>query len=684
MPSGRTAGGRLKTGVFFDAAPCGFLIVAPDWRIQKVNATFADWMGRDADDLAEAHLRDLLDVGGRIFFDTHFAPLVRLQGGFHEVALNLKRADGSKMAALVNAAEHFAADGTVEAVLVTVFNATDRRRYEAELVTARNALRELNEGLEERVRLEVESRLATENVLRQAQKMEAVGNLSGGIAHDFNNILQIVSANLGLAARRVSGDATSYIQNAQAGVEKGAQLAHQLLAFARRTPVSTTVADAATVVAGLHDMIVRTLGAEVAIELDLPDTPLPVEIDTSQLENAVLNLSINARDAMAGLDGAGTLAIAVRAVEPGSPDLPDGLHGRHVEVRVGDTGEGMDADTLAKVFEPFFTTKPAGKGTGLGLAMVYGFARQSGGRVTIASEAGRGTAVSIWLPRTSKALASGATLPQGGAFGGTETILIVEDNETVRAATRALLTDLGYTVLEASDGDGARAHLTGPAPIHLTMFDLILRGLQDGMELVRDFQARGYEGRLLLTSGHADEFEGHLDRSIELLRKPYDRAALAGAVRRVLGTGGMVTPAAMHSAPLPAPETRAAEGVRILVVEDDFLIRLSTADQLGDLGHSVLEAGSGEEALDIVGRETIDVLLVDLGLPGMSGEELARTVRRDHPDIAIVFATGAKEAPELDGLPALYLDKPYRDADLRKVLQGFSRRRATAQGEAIG
>ncbi|CTQ51271.1 hybrid sensor histidine kinase/response regulator [Jannaschia donghaensis] len=651
---------------FFDDAPCGFLIVGPDWSIRRANAQLEQWIGTSRGELAGRHLRDLLDVAGRVFFDTHFAPLVRLQGAFHEVALNLKRADGSRMPALVNAAERTGADGAIEAMLVTVFNASDRRRYETELLDARNALRELNEDLEDRVRKAVKARLEAEDTLRQAQKMEAIGNLSGGIAHDFNNILQIVSSNLGLLSKRVPKEGADFLANAQAGVGRGAQLAQQLLAIGRRGPVETKVVDAVAVIEGMHDLLERTLRSSTRTSFDIAPGVLPVEVDVSQFENAVLNLCINARDAMEGLAN-GELSLVVRDWPAGATALPKDLHGPHVEIRVVDTGAGMDAATLAKVFEPFFTTKSSGKGTGLGLAMVYGFARQSSGQVTIQSAVGEGTAISVWLPRSPKPL-DGGTVPEPVPIrGGDETVLLVEDDDEVREATRSILADLGYTVLLAQNGAEARRYLRGSATVDLTILDLILRDSEDGIALMQEFKSKANDGGLLLTSGQADAFEDRLDPSFELLRKPYDVTALAAAIRRAIGTDGRA--ASQQATPRAADLPVLPTGMRVLIVEDEILILMAAVDQLRDLGHTVFDANSGEAAMEVLRTADIDVMITDLGLPGLDGGALARAARQSKPSIGVVFATGAHDLPDLPGAAGVRLSKPYREEDLAKALE---------------
>ena len=639
---------------FFDEAPCGFLIVAPGWTVQNANRTFLSWTGKAASEVEGRNLRELLDVAGRIFFDTHFAPLVRLQGAFHEVALNIRRADGTKMPALVNAAERLGPDGELEAMLVTVLNATDRRRYEEELLRTRNDLRELNEELEARVAAEVERRMAAEAVLARAQKMEAIGALSAGIAHDFNNTLQIVSANLGLLTRRVDAQSAEFVSNALSGVDRGAKLARKLLSFGRSAPVEAVTLDAAATVEGLGDMISRVMSGEAEVQIDVPDDPLPVEVDLSELENALLNLSINARDAMAGAADP-RLRIAARALDEGADDLPEGAEGAHVEIRVEDNGCGMDEATLGRLFEPFFTTKPEGKGTGLGLSMVYAFARQSGGRVTALSAPGRGTAISIWLPRAPGPIRRKEDLDAGDVPGGSESVLLVEDSDAVRRGTRALLEELGYSVLTARDGAEARERLASSGGVDLVILDLVLRGSEDGATLLRQLVEAGHEGGALLTSARADEFDGRLDRSVELLRKPYGKTALAGAVRRALG-------AARRGA---GPD--ASGSLRVLLVEDEALIRLAAVAQLSDLGHAVVEASSAEEALGHLESGPVDVLMTDLGLPGMDGGTLAARARDIHPGIGVVFVTGAEGLPPLSG--AVRLGKPYSDEQIARALR---------------
>ena len=391
----------------FENAPCGYLAMGADGRVAMVNHTFATWLGREKSEMVGCRFQDFLNIAGKIYYETHFAPLLRMQGFFNEVALDLVRADGSTLPVLVNAVQRRGEGGEVGFVRITVFNASDRRRYEREMLEARRAaekanteLLELNRTLEQRVAEAVEARLKSEQTLHQAQKMEAVGQLTGGIAHDFNNMLAVIFSSLGLMERRLARgeDVSRLIASAQEGANRAAELTKRLLAFSRQQTLSPEALKPNEMVANMSELLRRTLGETVRFETVLAGGLWPVFADRNLLESAILNLAINARDAMP--DG-GRLTIetanshlddayaAANAVEPG----------QYVLVAVTDTGTGMSPEVMAKAFEPFFTTKGVGKGTGLGLSQVFGFVKQSNGHIKIYSEPGHGTTMKIYLPR---------------------------------------------------------------------------------------------------------------------------------------------------------------------------------------------------------------------------------------------------------------------------------------------
>ncbi|HEV2594562.1 MAG TPA: ATP-binding protein [Sphingomicrobium sp.] len=404
---------------------------------------------------------------------------------------------------------------------------------------AETALRELNETLEARVVEEIAERRAAEVALQQAQKMESIGKLTGGVAHDFNNLLQIISGNLQLLQAEVAAGskAERRITNAMAGVQRGAKLASQLLAFGRRQPLEPKVINVGRLVGGMEDLLRRSIGEGIEMETVVSPSLWNAFADPTQVENAVLNLAINARDAM---DGMGKLTIEVRNAHLDhdySLQNPGVDPGQYIMLAVSDTGSGMSEDLVERAFEPFFTTKAEGKGSGLGLSMVYGFAKQSGGHVKIYSEVGEGTAVRLYLPRVheNEDIAPGPILVEAG--GGSETILVVEDDAEVRSTVTELLRELGYKVLTAKDAASAVPILESGVKIDLLFTDVVMPGPLRSPELARKAQELIPSIAILFTSGYTENaivHGGRLDPGVNLLTKPYSRGALATRIRDVL------------------------------------------------------------------------------------------------------------------------------------------------------
>jgi PAS domain S-box-containing protein len=387
--------------------------------------------------------------------------------------------------------------------------------------------------------IDVTDQQAAEAHLRQAQKTEALGRLTGGVAHDFNNLLQVIGGNLQLLVRDVTGNsqAEARVRNALAGVTRGSRLVSQLLAFARRQPLAPKVVDLGRLIRGVDEMLRRALGGAIDLNTVVAGGLWRTLVDPSQVETALLNLAINARDAMAGR---GKLTI-----EAGNALLDDAYAARHVDVKPGqyvmlavtDTGKGIAPDVIEHVFDPFFTTKPEGEGTGLGLSMVHGFVTQSGGHVKIYSELGYGSTVRIYLPRSREDEDLPTAVENSPIAGGTETILVVEDDEDVRATTVDMLSELGYAVLKAQNPDRALAMIERGLPIDLLFSDVVMPGTLRSAELARKAQQRMPGIALLFTSGYADNaiiHDGRLDEGIDLLNKPYTRDELARKIRQVL------------------------------------------------------------------------------------------------------------------------------------------------------
>jgi signal transduction histidine kinase len=372
----------------------------------------------------------------------------------------------------------------------------------------------------------------SEAALRQAQKMEAIGQLTGGVAHDFNNLLTVIIGSLDMLHKEQGGGAralrlTDYAM--QAAV-KGEKLTKQLLAFSRRQMVNPEVRDPNRLIREFDGLVRRAIGAAIQIELDLVDGIGHVRVDPAQFESAILNLAVNARDAMGGT---GRITIQTRAVS--DAERP----GDYVMVAVSDTGCGMDAETVSRVFEPFFTTKPAGQGSGLGLSQVYGFANSSGGSVKIESAPGNGTTVRLYLPRTDEEPAiphaePAAATPQGT---GGETVLVVEDDPGVLDIVVETLTDLGYGVLTAGNSHEALELITGGTRIDLMFSDIVMPDSLNGIELAIEARRIRPGLPILLTSGFADRAltaRAPLPANVEIIAKPYRLDELARKLREVL------------------------------------------------------------------------------------------------------------------------------------------------------
>jgi len=495
-----------------------------------------------------------------------------------------------------------------------------------------------------------EKRLIDEQ-LRQSQKMEAVGHLTGGIAHDFNNLLTIISGNMDIAARALENGeglarAQKAITNATKGAERAGALTQRLLAFARRQPLSPKPLDLDKVVAGMSELLNRSLGELVKLEIVTSPGLWPVEVDPNQMENALINLAVNARDAM--LNG-GTLTIETAnayldtAYSAGHAEVPPG---NYVVVAVSDTGVGMPKEHLARVFEPFFTTKEIGRGTGMGLSQVYGFVKQSGGHVTVYSEEGRGTTVKMYFPRFTGDLMSSDEIdtgaPEGQIVAG-ETILVVEDDDEVRAFSAEVLRDLGYHVLEAGDGTAALRILeqrrTG---VDLLFTDVVMPGMS-GRELSDVARKIRPALKVLFTSGYtrnAIVHGGRLDSGVELLPKPYTSRSLAERVRELLDMG---------------------KNRRLLLVEADPTVRLLATEAFAAAGYYAEPAASASEALGLLraAQGHFHAIIIDCNLPDKDGFTLLSEVRSLYSDLPAVLTVASDDKRMISGRRTACVSKPY-------------------------
>ena len=426
--------------------------------------------------------------------------------------------------------------------------ARERPYYEISFRALRNETGErigaytLVRDVTERIRTQAQLREAQE-ALRQSQKMETVGQLTGGIAHDFNNLLQIINGNLDILCRKVPEEAAPlrrYAERAMVGAQRAATLTQRLLAFSRRQPLAPKPTDINRFLPGMSELLHRTLGETIEVEAVLPPRIWLVEADQNQLENAILNVALNARDAMP--DG-GKLTIETQNThldQTYAEQNPGVTPGQYVVICISDTGVGMDEDTVSKAIEPFFTTKEVGRGTGLGLSMVYGFVKQSGGHLKIYSEPGEGTTVKIYLPRLvgQVALDEAEEQPAPPTGSDAETILICEDDEDVRAYSAEVLRELGYRVLEAGDGPEALKLLrTSGTHVDLLFTDVVLPGGMTGSELAKEAAAFCPALKILFTTGYARNaivHQGRLDPGVQLLTKPFTYGDLAARIRDIL------------------------------------------------------------------------------------------------------------------------------------------------------
>nr|WP_019903555.1 PAS domain S-box protein [Methylobacterium sp. 77] len=638
----------------FENAPCGYASALPNGRISKVNRTLSTWLGHPSGLIVGRRFLDLLNIAGKVYYETHFAPLLRMQGFFNEVALDLVRADGTTLPVLINAVVRRDEAGEIRFIRITVFNASDRRRYEREMLEARRsaerataALRDLNATLEARVAdraraleqawrlspdlLAIADRQGTflavnaawkallgwevsdlvgqsfvgfthpddldatqaaldrilkapmvapyeyrlkhadgtyrrfswtgvfedgqvyatgrnttveheqaaalsraEEALRQSQKLEAVGQLTGGVAHDFNNLLTIIRSSVDFLRRPDLPEErrARYMDAVSDTVDRAAKLTSQLLAFARRQALRPEVFDVGDRLRSIADMLDTVTGTRIRVITEIPDMPCFVKADVSQFETALVNMAVNARDAM---EGEGTLTL--RLEDTGNLPTIRGhaaASGQFASIALTDTGAGIAPDQIGRIFEPFFTTKEVGKGTGLGLSQVFGFAKQSGGDIEVESEPGRGTTFKLYLPMIV-AVAPDRPVPALGAetfpTGGGQSVLVVEDNVEVGRFATQILEDIGYRTSWAANAEEALEKLgSDGAGFDVVFSDVVMPGM-GGIELAKTLQRLMPDLPVLLTSGYSHVLAQDGLHGFELLHKPYS----ADQLGRILG-----------------------------------------------------------------------------------------------------------------------------------------------------
>jgi two-component system sensor histidine kinase EvgS len=507
--------GQERIRLFFERQIVGMAIISPEKRWLQVNDEFCRMVGCSREELAGFTWTDFTLPDDQQADSARFAQL--LSGAIDEYSMEKRflRKDGSVIWTEISVGCVRCADGTVDYVLALLVDISERKRTE-----------------EERERLQTQ--------LLQAQKMESIGRLAGGVAHDFNNMLQTIMGYCDLSLRDLepTNPLRENLQEISRAATRSADLTRQLLAFARQQTVVPKVLDLNDTVAGMLNMLQRLIGENIDLSW-LPGYNLwKVKVDPSQIDQILANFAINARDAIADTGRITIETENVRMDEVQCAGRPDCIPGDYVLLAVSDNGCGMDKETMAQVFEPFFTTKEQGKGTGLGLATVYGTVRQSNGFIGVYSEPGQGTTFKIYLPRFAETTAPAAQAGQPEkSAGGTETVLLVEDEAAILNLGTALLRQLGYTVLAAGmPTEALRLAQEHPGDIHLLITDVVMPEM-NGRDLARQLALFRPQMRCLYMSGYtADVISQHgvLDAGIHFIQKPFSLNDLAGAVRGAL------------------------------------------------------------------------------------------------------------------------------------------------------
>lgn len=507
-------------------------------RIMVFNEGAASMFGYGKDEIVGQHLDMLIPQRFRGNHRAHVAAFARSPVAARRMGerqeIFARRRDGTEFPAEASIAKQDIGGRTI--FMVVVRDVTERKRAQAELAKANSELEARVADRTRELEAEIGRREATQAALIQAQRMEAFGQLTGGVAHDFNNLLTIITGNLEMAGE--TGDKTAsqtLLKRAADAADMGAALTKRLLTFARRRRLSPQVLDLNELILGLMEILKRSIGEPITLTTVLAGNLWKTQVDPSEVENAILNLAINARDAM---PSGGALIVETRNVS--GIALPFDAAGREfVMLSVSDDGEGMPPDILERAFEPFFSTKEPGRGTGLGLSTVYGFAEQSGGHALIASELGKGTTVTLYLPRAEDEAAPNISAHSQAIplSENNEVVLVVEDNAEVRELTLQRVEGLGYVVLEAESGPAAIRILESGEHIDLVLSDVVMAGGMSGYELARFIAEHLPRIKIVLTTGYAAEEARHHPAAYggnPLLRKPYKRADLAVALHDAL------------------------------------------------------------------------------------------------------------------------------------------------------
>jgi PAS domain S-box-containing protein len=519
-----------------DQAPVMIWLAGQDGQVTYLNARWYEYTGQIPPAAAGLGWLQSIHPEDRARIEQEDQEVAHTRRAF-QFEYRLRGADGTYRWMLDSGIPRFDANGEFEGFIGSVVDVNQHR--EAEQV-----LRRSNAELEALVAQRTEEFRKAEEALRQASKMEAIGQLTGGIAHDFNNLLTVVIGNLDSVQRQAAGEASldrlkRAADNAMAGAKRAAALTQRLLAFARRQPLDPKPTDLSRLVTSMIELLTRTLGERIDIQTVYGAGLWRVEIDPNQLESALLNLALNARDAM---PEGGQLTIETSNIfidELYVAKTGEMAVGQYVVLAVSDTGHGMGPEVLARVFEPFFTTKPVGQGSGLGLPQVYGFVKQSGGHVKVYSEVGVGTTVKIYLPRLSRDVGEEEAPSEAEPHidgSRNESVLVVEDEAAVREYSCEILRELGYRVLEARDGNQALQVLEREPSINVLFTDVGLPGMT-GKELADKARAIRPDLKVLFTTGYARNaivHHGRLDPGVQLLVKPFTYEDLAMRMRGIL------------------------------------------------------------------------------------------------------------------------------------------------------
>ena len=543
---------QTELQLIINAMPILISYVDREERFRLNNAAYLDWYGLTPQELYGRTILEVLGEEAYALRAPHIAEALSGRPGCFSISTPHR--DGSLRQALMNYLPRHGADGAVNGFYIFVIDETERKKTE-------EALRILNETLEERVaartrqlaeaneRLQNEmfERERAEDALRHAQKMEAVGQLTGGIAHDFNNMLTGILGSLDLMQRFIAEGRTEEIgrftEAAMSSANRAAALTHRLLAFSRRQSLNRKPLNANDLIHSLEDLLSRTKGDHIELQLQLAENIWRVNTDVSQLENALLNLVINARDAMP--DGGELRIETANAYLDGSEitTLEPVNAGDYVMIAVSDNGTGMTPSVLAKAFDPFFTTKPIGQGTGLGLSMIYGFAQQSGGHVSLFSLPGRGTSVRLYLPRlhsTEEEKEPAPVVSEAPAAIAGETVMLVEDDPAVRMLVLDLLNELGYRAHAAEDAKGALPVLESGLRLDLLVTDVGLPGM-NGRQLAEIARQHRPGLKVLFMTGYAEiaaERQGFLEDGMDMVAKPFSIDLLANKIRTMISQPG--------------------------------------------------------------------------------------------------------------------------------------------------